>query len=171
MRLPFPTSISPQKTIIFGMFVFAAQQIEHTDIVFSTLFFAYMLLSVLTFNYAGGFSRASGTYVFWFALFTCILGGLWKVVLGEPGDSNLVSPSTDLATYIVSMAVMVLALFLSRRFVRAPRGLSAILRADDINLGLASLGCLIANELATFATSTLPGGSGSTSSIIVQVNV
>lgn len=171
MRLPFPTSISLQKTVVFAMFVFVAQQIEHTDIVFSTLFFAYILLSVLTFNYAGGFSRASGTYVFWFALLTCILGGLWKVILGEPGDSNLVSASTDIATYIVSMAVMLLALFLSRRFVRSPRGLSSVLQADGINLGLASLGCLIANEIATFAISFLPGGSGSITSIILQVNV
>lgn len=171
MHLPFPTRIPVQKAVIFGAVVFAAQQIEHTDIVFSTLFFSYTLLSVLAFNYAGGFSRASGTYIFWFALLTCILGGLWKIVIGEPGDSNLVSPSTDLATYIVSMAVILLALFLSRRFVRSPRGLSARLQADDINLGLASLGCLIANELATFAVSFLPGGSGSITSIILQVNV
>lgn len=171
MRLPFPTRISLQKAIVFGVVVFAAQQIEHTDIVFSTLFFAYMLLSVVTFNYAGGFSRASGTYVFWFALFTCILGGLWKIVLVEPGDSNLTSASVDLATYIVSMAVMLLALFLSRRLVRTPRGLSAMLQADNINLGLASLGCLIANEIATDALRILPGGSGSISSIIVQENV
>src|ERR1700751_486944 len=109
MRLPFPTSISLQKAVVFGMFVFAAQQIEHTDIVFSTLFFAYILLSVLTFNYAGGFSRASGTYVFWFALLTCILGGLWKIVLGEPGDSNLAAASIDLTTYGVSMAVILFA--------------------------------------------------------------
>jgi len=171
MRLPFPTRIPLQKAVIFAVIVFAAQQIEHTDIVFSALFFAYILLSVLVFNYAGGFSRASGTYIFWFALLSCILGGLWKIVIGEPGDSNLVSASTDLATYIVSMAVMLLALFLSRRFIGTPRGLSARLQADDINLGLASLGCLIANEMATFAVSILPGGSGSITSIIVQVNV
>ncbi|HEY2040965.1 MAG TPA: hypothetical protein VGG95_14940 [Edaphobacter sp.] len=169
--MPFPTRISLQKAVIFGVAVFALQQIEHTDIAFSTMFFAYMLLSVIAFNYAGGFSRASGTYVFFFALFTCILGGLWKIVLGEPGDSNLVSASADLATYIVSMAVMLLALFISHRFVRTPRGLSAAVQADNINLGLASLGCLIANEIATVATWFLPGGSGTISSIIVQVNV
>src|SRR5215467_5495550 len=131
MRLPFPTRISLQKAVIFGMVVFVVQQIEHTDIVFSALFFSYMLLSVLAFNYAGGFSRASGTYIFWFALLTCILGGLWKIILGEPGDSNLVSASIDLATYVVSMIMMLLALFLSRRLVREPRGLSARLQADD----------------------------------------
>src|ERR1700760_3125283 len=124
MRLPFPTRISIQKAILFGVLVFAAQQLERTDIVFSTLFFVYILLSVLTFNYAGGFSRASGTYVFWFALLTCILGGVWKIVLGEPANSNLASATVDLATYIVSMAVMLLALFVSHRFVPSPRGLS-----------------------------------------------
>src|SRR5215467_5310982 len=131
MRLPFPTRLPVQKTLLFAALVFIAQQIQHTDFTFSILFCSYILLSVLAFNYAGGFSRASGTYIFWFALFTCILGGLWKIVLGEPGDSNLVSASIDLATYVVSMIMMLLALFLSRRLVREPRGLSARLQADD----------------------------------------
>jgi hypothetical protein len=171
MRLPFPTHLSVQKTLIFAVVVFMAQQIEHTDLVFSILFFIYTLLGVLAFNYAGGFSRASGTYIFWFVLLTCLVGGVWKIFLGEPGDSNLTSASTVLATYIVSVAVMIVALFIRNRVAPSPRGISVLVKADDINLGLASLGCLIANELATYATAILPGGSGSISNIIVQINV
>src|ERR1700761_4396509 len=104
MRLPFPTHISIQKTLIFAVAVFMAQQMEHTDLVFSMLFFIYTLLGVLAFNYAGGFSRASGTYIFWFVLLTCLVGGVWKILLGEPGDSNLISASVSLTTYIVSVA-------------------------------------------------------------------
>jgi hypothetical protein len=171
MRLPFPTHIPLQKTLIFAIVVFMAQQMEHTDLVFSMLFFIYTLLGVLAFNYAGGFSRASGTYIFWFVLLTCLVGGVWKIFLGEPGDSNLASASTTLTTYIVSVAVMIVALFIRKRVAASPTGVSALVKADDVNLGLASLGCLIANELATYATVLLPGGSGSISNIIVQINV
>jgi hypothetical protein len=157
--------------MIFAIVVFVAQQMEHTDLVFSVLFFIYTLLGVVAFNYAGGFSRASGTYIFWFVLLTCLVGGVWKVILGEPGDSNLTSASVILTTYIVGVAVMIVALFIRKRIAPSPRGVSVMVKADDINLGLASLGCLIANELATFATRFLPGGSGSISNIIVQINV
>src|SRR5579875_3545582 len=139
MRLPFPTRIPLEKTFMFALAVFIAQQVQHTDVVFSMLFCCYMLLSVIAFNYAGGFSRASGTYIFWFALLTCILGGLWKIVLGEPGNSNLLAPSVTLATYIVSMGVMCVALFVSKRIVGQPIGLSRIVHADQVNLGIASL--------------------------------
>src|ERR1700742_2907405 len=134
MRLPFPTHISVQKTLIFAVAVFMAQQIEHTDLSFSLLFFIYMLLGVVAFNYAGGFARASGTYIFWFGLLTCILGGLWKIVLGEPGDSNLQMPTLTLATYVVSMCVIIVALFVMKRIVGKPQGLSPMLHADDVNL-------------------------------------
>ncbi|HEY4010197.1 MAG TPA: hypothetical protein VGM11_08620 [Acidobacteriaceae bacterium] len=171
MRLPFPTRVSLQKTLLFAAAVFVAQLLEHTDPAFSVLFFCYILLSAIAFNIAGGFSRASGTYIFWFASLTCIVGGLWKIVLGEPANTNLLSPSATLATYIVSMATMIAALFISKRIVGKPVGLARLVRADSVNLGVASLGCLLANELATVATWFLPGGSGSISTIIIQLNV
>src|ERR1700744_3451909 len=139
MRIPFPTHIPVQKALLFAVVVFMAQQIDHTDLVFNMLFFIYTLLGVLAFNYAGGFSRASGTYIFWFVLLTCLVGGVWKIFLGEPGGSNLASPSATLATYIVSVAVMIGALFISKRVAASPRGISALVKADDVNLGLASL--------------------------------
>jgi hypothetical protein len=169
--MPFPTRISLQKTLLFTLLVFIAQQVEHTDLAFSTLFCAYVIITVLAFNYAGGFSRASGSYIFWFGLLTCILGGLWKIVLGEPADSNLLVPTLTLATYVVSMGVMIMALFITKRVVGKPRGLSPVLHADKVNLGVASLGCLMAYELAANSTRFLPGGNGSISSIIVQLNV
>ena len=171
MRLPFPTRLPVQKTLLFAVLVFIAQQIQHTDLAFSLLFCFYILLSVLAFNYAGGFSRAPGAYIFWFALLTCILGGLWKIVLGEPGDSNLQAPSTTMAVYLVSMLVIMLATFINKRLVGSPKGLAAVVRADDVNLGIASLGCLITYQIATFSTWFLPGGSGSVASIILQLNI
>lgn len=171
MRLPFPTSISIHKTLIFAAAVFVVQLIQHTDIYFAVLFFAYIMLSTITFNVAGGFSRASGTYVFWFALLTCIVGGLWKLVLVEPGNSNLITPDVTLATYVVSMAMILCALKISHRFTRNAPGVSSLIHADNVNLNHAALGCLIASELAANANSFLPHGNGSFMSIVNQENV
>jgi hypothetical protein len=156
---------------IFAAAVFVAQLLERTGVYFAVLFFAYIMLSTITFNVAGGFSRASGTYVFWFALLTCILGGLWKVVLIEPGDSNLTSPDVTLATYVVSMAMILCALKISHRFTRRARGLSIVLRADKVNLGYAAMGCFLASELAVQANVFLPHGNGSLVNILNQVNL
>jgi hypothetical protein len=171
MRLPFPTRISVQKTFVFAAFVFIAQLIEHTDLTFAALFFAYIMLSVITFNTAGGFARASGAYVFWFALLTCIVGGLWKIVLNEPGESNLVSPTVTLSIYVVSMMTIFAAVQISRRFTRNTPGLSVVMNANRLNLGHAALGCFVANQLVAWANEYLPHGSGSLVNILNQENV
>jgi hypothetical protein len=171
MRLPFPTRISVQKTFIFAGIVFFLQLLEHTDPIFGMLFFAYIMLSVLAFNLAGGFSRASGSYVFWFAALTCIIGGLWKVVLREPADSNLLAPRVTMGVYVVGMVMIMVSLFISHRFTRNSGGLPSLLHTDRVNLGLASLGCLIANQLTVLANEYLPGGNGSLTAIINQENV
>ncbi|HEV2575809.1 MAG TPA: hypothetical protein VGU25_01245 [Acidobacteriaceae bacterium] len=171
MRLPFPTRISVQKTFVFSAVVFITQLIQHTDLTFAALFFAYIMLSVITFNTAGGLARASGAYVFWFALLTCIVGGLWKIVLNEPGDSNLVSPTVTMSIYVVSMMTILAALLISHRVTRNTQGLSVVMHADRLNLGHAALGCFVANQLAVWANDYLPHGNGSLVNIINQENV
>lgn len=170
MRLPFPTRIPLDKTLVFAAAVFVTQLIQHTDPIFAGLFFIFIMVSVFTFNTAGGLSRASGAYVFWFALLTCIVGGLWKIVLNEPGDSNLASPTFTLATYVVSMMCIFAALQISHKFTRKTRGLSAVMHADRINLGHAALGCFIANQSVAWANEYLPHGNGSLVNIINQEN-
>jgi hypothetical protein len=171
MRLPFPTRISVQKALLFAAVVICAQLLEHTDPVFAILFFAYIMLSTLAFNIAGGFSRASGTYIFSFATLTAIIGVLWKIVLGEPGDSNLTAPNATLGTYVLGMAMMIVALFFSHRIIGKSRGLPALVRTDKVNLGLASIGCLIANQITVWANEFLPHGSGSLVNAINQASV
>ncbi|HEX4154175.1 MAG TPA: hypothetical protein VHY48_01055 [Acidobacteriaceae bacterium] len=171
MRLPFPTRISVEKTLIFAAAVLGAQLLEGTNLLFGVLFFAFIMLSVLAFNLAGGFSRASGTYVFSFALLTCVVGGLWKIVLAEPADSNLSSPEVTMLTYVVSMVGIMTSLFISHRITRKSRGFLDVIGIDKVNLGLASLGCFIGNVLTVPANILLPGGNGSLISIINQENV
>jgi hypothetical protein len=171
MRLPFPTRISVQKTFLFAAVVFIIQILQHTDVTFAGLFFAYVMFSVIAFNAAGGFSRAPGAYIFWFALLTCIIGVLWKIAVDEPGESNLVSPNVTLATYVVSMMTIFGALQISRRLTRRAPGLTFTLHADKVNLGHAALGCFVANQLVVWANEYLPHGSGSLVNILNQENV
>lgn len=171
MRLPFPTRISVQKAFLFAVAVFITQILQHTDLTFATLFFAYIMLSVLAFNTAGGLSRASGSYVFWFALLTCLIGGFWKLFLNEPGDSNLVSPNVTLSIYVVSMMTILASLQIALKLTRNTRGLSVMLNANRINLGHAALGCFIANQFVVWANEYLPHGSGSLVNILNQENV
>lgn len=171
MRLPFPTRISLQKTFVFAAVVFVIQIIQHTDLTFAALFFAFMILSVFTFNAAGGFSRASGGYIFWFALLTCIMGVLWKIAVNEPGDSNLTSPNVTLATYVVSMVMIYCALLASRRLLGNMRSFNSIMHSDRLNLGHAALGCFVAYEAIAWSSPYLPHGNGSITSILTQENV
>jgi hypothetical protein len=170
MRLPFPIRVSVQKAFVFAAAVFIIMLVQHTDVTFAALFFAYIMLTVICFNLAGGFSRASGGYIFWFGLLTCLLCGIWKIVLGEPADSNLASPNFTLATYVVSMMVIFVALHISHQFTRNARGLSAVLGADKLNLGHAALGCFVASWVMVFAGNYLPSGNGSLIGIVNQVN-
>lgn len=147
------------------------QQMEHTKFVFSALFFAFVLLSVLAFNLAGGFSRASGAYVFWFALLVAIMGCVWKALLGEPADSNLQSPVLVMAIYAVSMMMILASVFVAGRVTRHTPGLSRLIRADEVNLGLASIGCLIVQQLIVWANFVFPTGNGSLISILNQENI
>lgn len=147
------------------------QQLEHTSFLFSTLFFAFVLLSTLAFNAAGGFSRASGSYVFWFALLVAIVGCVWKAILGEPADSNLQSPVLTMAAYTASMLMILVSVFVSGRITNRTPGLSHFVRANEVNLGLASIGCLVVHQLIVWANQIFPAGNGSLISIINQENI
>lgn len=171
MRLPFPTRISVQRTFVFAAVVFIIQLLQHTDLTFAALFFAFVMLSLITFNTAGGFSRASGAYIFWFAMLTCIVGVLWKIVVNEPGDSNLTSPTITLATYVVSMMTMLGAVQISRKVTRGTPSLSTMMHSDRLNLGHAALGCAVADQLIAWSNRYLPHGNGSLANILNQENV
>lgn len=171
MRLPFPTRIPLTGALFFAVGMLLLQQLEHTNFAFSVLFFVFIILSVLAFNLAGGFSRASGAYVFWFALLVPIVGCVWKALLGEPAHSNLQSPLTTMGAYAGSMLMILAAVFLSGKITRHTRGLSHLVRAHEVNLGLASIGCLVAHQLISWGNQIFPGGSGSLISILNQENI
>lgn len=173
MRFPFPTRIPVLWASIFGVVLLVVQQFQHTNFFFSLLFLAFVMLSVAAFNTAGGFSRPSGGYVFFFATLTCIFGVVWKAVLGEPAETNLQDPVVTMAAYVGSMLCMLGLVSLSVRVLRGRKSFASRMGADRLNMGDAGLGCL-ACGLAVDAINTfglLPGGNGSLIQIINHLNL
>ncbi|MEO6981926.1 MAG: hypothetical protein ABI072_02285, partial [Edaphobacter sp.] len=141
MRLPFPERIS-----IFYVFGFAAllcivQLLEGTFAPFALCSFLFILIAGVTFNLAGGFTRPSGSYVFFYAVLGIIVGLVWKAVLGEPADSNLLVPFVTIRAYLGSICAMFVAIYISRRLTPKRPLLGSLL--TDANMQNATIGCMI----------------------------
>jgi hypothetical protein len=141
---------------------------EGTSGLFSLGCFFFVLVSVLAFNFAGGFTKPSGSYVFFFATLTLIVGLCWKAILGEPADSNLDSPLLGIAVYLGSICSMCVAVIISRRITTK----RAILKdlVTEANMQTATVGCMITGFLIFLASQVVPGGNGSVLSAITQIN-
>jgi hypothetical protein len=171
VRLPFPTHIPLQKAFMFAVALFFVQQLEHTELLFSVLVFAFILISTLGFNLAGGFSRPSGSYIFWFTTLAGLVGLIWKAVLGEPAHTNLEMPDVTMAAYDASVLAMLAAVLLTRRWSRNSKGIGGLLHSEFIDLGQASLGCMAFAILLIPLGYILPTGGGSLISILNRLNL
>jgi hypothetical protein len=147
VQLSFPTRISPALAFGFALISLLVQQVQHTDPVFSALYFAFVVLSALAFNLAGGFSRVAGAYYCWFSLLVVIVGVTTKLFLGEPGDSNLLAPELTMTCYVVSAGMFLLVATILKRFDLRPFQFGAGGRSASLNYTAAGLGCIITTTL------------------------
>ena len=170
VRIDFPLRISLTKTVIFAVTLFCIQQFEHTSLVFSLLFFAFVVLGTLTFNAAGGFSKASGAYVFLYGMLVAIVGVTWKAVLGEPADSNLKVPNLVMAAYAVSMAMLLLVILVNKRLDRLI-SFAQRMGTSQLNYSIAGLGLYITAMIIQLLDSTVGASPGGVLSIINQLNL
>jgi len=170
MRLAFPERIPLGNAIACAAGLAVIQLFQHTSPSFILLFFAFVVLSVMAFNYAGGFSRASGVYIFWFALLAVIFGVAMKAVFREPADSNLHDPQTAMMVYVASISMMWLAAAASRKLTGNSPGLARVLGADRINLGYSAAGCVALGILLIVVNQFVPQTGGSFLSGLNQIN-
>jgi hypothetical protein len=70
-----------------------------------------------------------------------IVGICYKAFLGEPGQSNLLDPRTDIEVYVGGITAMLFAAFVSRRLSRKSGLLQNILK--DSGMYRASVGCIV----------------------------
>src|ERR1017187_8124836 len=116
MRIPFPEHVPMNRVAIFAVALFVMQMLEGTALYFSAGCVAFILIAALAFNTAGGLTRASGAYVFCYSVLVVLIGICYKAFLGEPAQSNLLSPQRDIELYLCSITGMFPAVIVSRRF-------------------------------------------------------
>jgi hypothetical protein len=150
---------------------FCVQQIQHTGLFFSMLYFGFVILSVMAFNLAEGFSRLTGAYTFWYSTLIVIVGVTYKAVLGEPADTNLLSPLLDMSLYTTSMAMLFLVTLLNRKMDFRSRGIGGGFSTGELNYSAAGLGCIIIALAIYFSVDLFGMGPGSITSALNQVNV
>ncbi|MBS1798344.1 MAG: hypothetical protein JSS95_00820 [Acidobacteria bacterium] len=130
--------------------------------------FAFILAATATFNLAGGFSRTSGAYVFFFSTLTLILGLCTKAVIGEAADSNLLVPQKTISLYLGSMLAMYGAVFAARRLT-PPKAILQNLVTEK-NMQNATVGCLVAGIIVQIVMIFAPKTAGSFLSALAQIN-
>jgi hypothetical protein len=171
VRLTLPTRIPLSKTFVFASVFFCVQQIEHTNIFFSLLYYAFLILSVVTFNLAEGFTRLTGAYTFWYSTLIAIVGVTWKAVVGEPANSNLFSPLLDMSLYTTSMVMLLMVTLVNRKMDFRSMGFGGGFSKSELNYTSAGLGCLVVFLVIIYANVMFGQAPGSIVSALVQVNV
>lgn len=148
MRIPFPERIPLSYGTIFAFVLLALQIATGTTTLFSLLSFFFILIAVVAFNAAGGLTRPSGSYVFFFTIFAFLLGVITKIIFREPVETRLLVPIATMETYVGGMLGMLAAAFLSRKFTPKKGLLQDFV--NDSNMRRASIGCLVFGVIFAF---------------------
>jgi hypothetical protein len=168
VRIPYPERIPIDRVAVFAVILFLIQSLEHTPLYFSTSCVAFLILAALAFNAAGGLTRASGAFVFFYSFLVVIIGICYKALLGEPADSNLGDPVSTITVYVGGMAVMYVAVMISHRFQRKTGLLQDMLQ--DSAMYRAAVGCLVFGFGGPFLLGLLGSGAAKLDSAFTQLN-
>src|ERR1700739_3999760 len=130
---------------------------QGTSTLFAICCFLFIVIATLTFNLAGGFSRPSGAYIFFYSWFAVILGLCWKAFLGEPGDANLLMPQLTMQVFLGGITAMLAAVFISRKITPKRALLQNFIPENQMQN--ATIGCMITGLLVTGILVVVPKGS------------
>lgn len=168
MRFPYPERIPISRAASFAAVLFVAQSIEGTALYFSVGCVAFILLAALAFNAAGGLTRTSGAYVFFYSLLVVIVGLCYKAYLGEPADSNLLDPQSDILAYVGSITAMLAVVIVSRRFTRKSGLMQNMLKESAMYR--ASIGCIVFGYAGVFIIALLGPEGAKLNTAFSQLN-
>ncbi len=168
MKIPFPERFPLLYVALFGLLLVMLQQLDGTSLVFSIYSFLFIFIAAMAFNLAGGMTTPSGAYVFFYSMFGAIVGLVWKSVLGQPGDSNLLRPQLTLAVFLVGITTMWGSVWVSQKLRRKRAFLENIVSPS--NLQTATVGSLTVGAFLYFLAHTTSRVSGSALSVLLQVN-
>jgi hypothetical protein len=153
VRIPFPERVPINRVVIFAVVLLSIQLLEGTALYFSVGCLIFIMVAAFAFNAAGGLSRASGAYIFSFTMLVVLVGLCYKAFLGQPAQSNLLVPRTDIAAYIATMVAMYAAVLVSRRLTRKTGLLQNMLHESDMYR--ASVGCMLFGSFGAFLLAIL----------------
>jgi hypothetical protein len=168
MRLPFPERIPLPLSMLAAMILFGLQQLQKTSLTFSIYCFIFIITATLAFNLAGGFTRPSGSYVFFYAVLGVILGMVFKAYLGEAADSNLTVPLLTMQVHTGAMVAMLGAVILSRKLSLRKPLLGNLLKEKDMRS--AAIGSLLVGSVIFFLSIVVPHEGGSALTALTQIN-
>lgn len=168
MRIPFPVHIPLSWAAGFAGILLVIQLYQGTALLFAICSFLFIVTATATFNLAGGFSRPSGSYVFFYSVLAVILGICWKAVIGERADSNLSQPNLTIEVYLGSIVAMLGAVAVSRRLTLKRPLLGNMV--TDANMLNAAVGCMVTGILVYAAVLLGNMQSGSILSAVAQIN-
>lgn len=129
---------------------------------------AFILLATAGFNVAGGLTRPSGAYIFFFSMLVVIVGICYKAVLWEPAQSNLLDPQTTILVYVGGVAGMLVAALISRRLARKTGLLQNVLREELMYRS--TVGCIVFSIAAPYLIYMLGSAGARIGSAFNQLN-
>lgn len=156
------------RVALFTVVLFVIQWLEGTALYFAAGCVVFILIAALAFNAAGGLTRASGAYVFFYSLLVVIIGLCYKAYLGEPAQSNLADPRTDIEVYVGGITAMLAAIIVSRRISRTSGLLQHVLKESQMYR--ASVGCMVFGIAGGFLIALLGQSAARLSSAFTQLN-
>jgi hypothetical protein len=168
VRIPFPERVPISGVAVFAVALFLVQWLEGTALYFSAGCVAFILISALAFNSAGGLTRAAGAYVFFYSTLVVIVGVCYKAYLAEPAHTNLVVPRTDMEVYIGGITAMYATVLVSRRFARKSGLLQNLLPEESMYR--ASIGCIAFGISGASLIELLGPSAGALGSAFSQLN-
>ncbi|HEY1217263.1 MAG TPA: hypothetical protein VGE93_26850, partial [Bryobacteraceae bacterium] len=169
MRLPFPTKVPLWGAILFAIVLCLLEVLQGTSTFFTLGVFAYVIVSVLAFNAAGGLATPSGGYIFFQVVLTALLGFVMKAVLWEAADSRLRAPETTILANLSFSIVMLIAVYVKRPLTKKPAILSGLLTPASTRQ--ATLGCVIIAILIDIYVAISGGERGSLASALNRVDI
>lgn len=170
MRIRLPERIPVQKSLLFCGALALAQLAEGTGPLYTLLVFLFLMGSVFAFNVAGGLTRPSGAYIFFYSALTVGVGTVYKAMLGMAADTHMEAPVLTISIYTVSVGGMLVAAFLTRKIVNSRDGFAGLIRVPDVDFGASAIGCIAVVFLIDGAFAIFPGGAGSLLHAISMVN-
>lgn len=170
MRVTLPQRIPFQAATIVAVAFMGVQIVEGTDYAFAILHLVFILLWVYAFNAAGGMTRASGAWVFWFGLLTILVGTMAKAFTGLPADSDTWNGMALMSVYTVSMAVITLCILVTRKLTDNVVSVAGRLRSYSIDYRNTAIGCTMLGLFIPFALGFVNSGQGTIFSIVRQIN-